>query len=461
MHATWNNTYTRLPEHMFARQQPVPVAAPSGLVLNTALADELGIFFGEDWPEFIAGNQVPMGADPIAQAYAGHQFGHWNPQLGDGRAVLLGEVTGAFGHVDVQLKGAGRTPWSRGGDGRAWYGPVLREYLISESMHALGIPTTRALAAAATGESILREPGPLPGAVICRTASSHIRVGTFQYFASREDIPALEALLDHAIARHYPQAQNADGFLGQAVAAQARLIAQWMGVGFIHGVMNTDNSHVGGLTIDYGPCAFMDDFVPTKVFSSIDRQGRYGYSNQPNLAAWNMAQLATALLPLAENTEAAIARYTEIVKGFGDIFEAEYAKVFAAKLGLSTGSQSSALIEQFLKMMGQTGADFTQSFRALGSDEVARHIGEHPEFVSWHADWLASADLTRLKQINPALIPRNHLVEAMIDQSVAGNMQMFHVLHAALQTPFVTPPNPEFMEPPKAHEVVQETFCGT
>jgi uncharacterized protein YdiU (UPF0061 family) len=314
MHATWNNTYTRLPEHMFARQQPVPVAAPSGLVLNTALADELGISFGEDWPEFITGNQVPMGADPIAQAYAGHQFGHWNPRLGDGRAVLLGEVTGAFGHVDVQLKGAGRTPWSRGGDGRAWYGPVLREYMISESMHALGIPTTRALAAAATGESILREPGPLPGAVICRTASSHIRVGTFQYFASREDIPALEALLDHAITRHYPQAQNADEFLGQAVAAQARLIAQWMGVGFIHGVMNTDNSHVGGLTIDYGPCAFMDDFVPTKVFSSIDRQGRYGYSNQPNLAAWNMAQLATALLPLAENTEAKIARYTEIVK---------------------------------------------------------------------------------------------------------------------------------------------------
>jgi uncharacterized protein YdiU (UPF0061 family) len=197
------------------------------------------------------------------------------------------------------------------------------------------------------------------------------------------------------------------------------------------------------------------------VFSSIDRQGRYGYSNQPNLAAWNMAQLATALLPLAENTEAAIARYTEIVKGFGDIFEAEYAKVFAAKLGLATSSQSSALTEQFLKMMGQTGADFTQSFRALGSDEVARHIGEHPEFVSWHADWQASADLIRLNQINPALIPRNHLVEAMIDQSVAGNMQIFHVLYAALQTPFVTPPNPEFMEPPKAHEVVQATFCGT
>ena len=244
-------------------------------------------------------------------------------------------------------------------------------------MHALGIPASRALAAAATGESILREPGPLPGAVICRTASSHIRVGTFQYFASREDIPALEALLDHAIARHYPQAQNADGFLGQAVAAQARLIAQWMGVGFIHGVMNTDNSHVGGLTIDYGPCAFMDDFVPTKVFSSIDRQGRYGYSNQPNLAAWNIAQLATALLPLAENTEAAIARYTEIVKGFGDIFEAEYAKLFAARLGLSTGSQSSALIVQFLTMFGQTGADCTQSFRRLASAALSRHICSH------------------------------------------------------------------------------------
>ena len=461
MHATWNNSYAGLPEQMFARQTPTPVDAPAGLVLNTELADELGIKFGKDWPEFIAGNQVSKGADPIAQAYAGHQFGHWNPQLGDGRAVLLGEILSNLGRVDIQLKGSGRTPWSRGGDGRAWYGPVLREYLISESMYALGIPTTRALAAAATGENIQREPGPLPGAVICRTASSHIRVGTFQYFASRNDIEALQALLDHAISRHCPKAKNTEDFLKIAVAAQARLIAQWMGVGFIHGVMNTDNSHVGGITIDYGPCAFMDDFVPTKVFSSIDHQGRYGYNNQPNLAAWNMAQLATALLPLANDTDAAIEKYTKIVQDFSGLFEVEYAKVFSKKIGLKPSFESAKLIKKLLGMMDQTGADFTQSFRALGSDEILRHIGEHPDFGSWHDNWSQTANLENLNQVNPAMIARNHLVESMITQSVAGDIQPFHDLNAALKSPFITPQNPEFIAVPNANAVVHQTFCGT
>ena len=461
MQAAWDNSYSRLPEQVFVRHNPIPVASPSGLALNRDLAEELGIIFSKDWAEFMVGNQIPNGSDPITQAYAGHQFGHWNPQLGDGRAVLLGEVSGSFGRVDIQLKGAGRTPWSRGGDGRAWYGPILREYVISESMHALGIPTTRALAAVATGESVLREPGPLPGAVICRTASSHIRVGTFQYFASRKDLTALKALLDYSIARHYPQAKNAEEFLEAAVNSQACLIAKWMGVGFIHGVMNTDNSHVGGITIDYGPCAFMDNFLPTKVFSSIDRQGRYGYSNQPNIAAWNMAQLATALLPLADDQNAAIKSYTEIVHSFADIFEIQYANVFSAKLGLSSCTESTALIEQLLKMMAQVGADFTQSFRALGTDDIGYYIGEHADFNLWRDAWMQSADHDKLNDINPAVIARNHTVEAMIAKSVAGDMQPFHSLNATLKNPFVTPQNSAFARAPEDNELVHQTFCGT
>ena len=461
MRAKWDNSYARLPGQVFVRHDPVPVAAPSGLALNQPLAEELGIVFGTDWADFIAGNQVPRGSDPITQAYAGHQFGHWNPQLGDGRAVLLGEVSGDFGRVDIQLKGAGRTPWSRGGDGRAWFGPILREYVISESMHSLGIPTTRALAAVATGEKVLREPGPLPGAIICRTASSHIRVGTFQYFASRKDITALAALLSYSIERHYPQAANAEEFLDAAVKSQARLIAKWMGVGFIHGVMNTDNSHVGGITIDYGPCAFMDDFVPTKVFSSIDRQGRYGYSNQPNIAAWNMAQLATALLPLADDQDAAIVRYSDIVHSFMDIFQIEYAKIFSAKLGLSLCTESTALTEKLLNMMAQVGADFTQSFRALGTDDISKFIGEHPDFSQWHDAWIQSTDHYKLNNINPAVIARNHLVEAMIKKSISGNMELFHSLNNTLKTPFVTPQNPNFSKPPENNELVHQTFCGT
>ena len=461
MQAAWDNSYSRLPEQVFVRHNPIPVASPSGLALNRDLAEELGIIFSKDWAEFMVGNQIPNGSDPITQAYAGHQFGHWNPQLGDGRAVLLGEVSGSFGRVDIQLKGAGRTPWSRGGDGRAWYGPILREYVISESMHALGIPTTRALAAVATGESVLREPGPLPGAVICRTASSHIRVGTFQYFASRKDLTALKALLDYSIARHYPQAKNAEEFLEAAVNSQACLIAKWMGVGFIHGVMNTDNSHVGGITIDYGPCAFMDNFLPTKVFSSIDRQGRYGYSNQPNIAAWNMAQLATALLPLADDQNAAIKSYTEIVHNFADIFEIQYASVFSAKLGLSSCTESTALIEQLLKMMAQVGADFTQSFRALGTDDIGHYIGGHADFNLWRDAWMQSADHDKLNDINPAVIARNHTVEAMITKSVAGDMQLFHSLNNTLKNPFVTPQNSAFSWAPKDNELVHQTFCGT
>ena len=462
MQANWNNSYAALPAQMFTRQAPVPVAAPKALMLNAEHAEELGITFGEDWPLFMAGNQIPQGADPIAQAYAGHQFGHWNPQLGDGRAVLLGEVIGPQGRFDIQLKGAGRTAWSRNGDGRAWYGPVLREYLISEAMHALGIPTTRALAAVATGETILREQGPLPGAVICRTASSHIRVGTFQYFAARDDTQALEALLQQAIERHYQKAQTVEQFLSAAVAAQARLVAQWMGLGFIHGVMNTDNSHVGGITIDYGPCAFMDEFVPMKTFSSIDRQGRYAYGNQPNLAAWNMAQLATALLPLTEDREASIARFTEIVQGFGDIFDREYAAVFARKIGLTPSEETGVLVDGLLRMMANIGADYTLCFRALATGKSQAYLGAHPDFADWHARWQAAGPAQgALALVNPAIIPRNHLMEAMISEAVAGDMQLFHVLHEALKAPFSHCDTPRFNAPPDPQEVVTQTFCGT
>ena len=462
MQADWNNSYAALPAQMFTRQAPVPVAAPKALMLNAEHAEELGITFGEDWPLFMAGNQIPQGADPIAQAYAGHQFGHWNPQLGDGRAVLLGEVIGPQGRFDIQLKGPGRTAWSRNGDGRAWYGPVLREYLISEAMHALGIPTTRALAAVATGETILREQGPLPGAVICRTASSHIRVGTFQYFAARDDTQALEALLQQAIERHYQKAQTVEQFLSAAVAAQARLVAQWMGLGFIHGVMNTDNSHVGGITIDYGPCAFMDEFVPMKTFSSIDRQGRYAYGNQPNLAAWNMAQLATALLPLTEDREASIARFTEIVQGFGDIFDREYAAVFARKIGLTPSEETGVLVDGLLRMMANIGADYTLCFRALATGKSQAYLGAHPDFADWHARWQAAGPAQgALALVNPAIIPRNHLMEAMISEAVAGDMQLFHVLHEALKAPFSHCDTPRFNAPPDPQEVVTQTFCGT
>ena len=462
MQAKWDNSYAALPSQMFTRQAPVPVAAPKGLMLNSDHAEELGIIFGEDWPVFLAGNQIPLGADPIAQAYAGHQFGHWNPQLGDGRAVLLGEVLGPLGRFDVQLKGAGRTAWSRNGDGRAWYGPVLREYMISEAMHALGIPTTRALAAVSTGETILREQGPLPGAVICRTASSHIRVGTFQYFAARDDKQALDALLQHAIKRQYPEAQTAERFLSAAVTAQARLIAQWMGVGFIHGVMNTDNSHVGGITIDYGPCAFMDDFVPMKTFSSIDRQGRYAYGNQPNLAAWNMAQLATALLPLTEDRDASIIRFTEIVQSFGDIFDREYSAIFSRKIGLPSDQETDALIDGLLKMMADIAADFTLCFRALAMGDLHAHLGAHPDFADWHARWQAAEPAqAELAQVNAAIIPRNHLIEAMIADAVAGDLRLFHALHGALKTPFSHCENPRFAAPPSPQEIVTKTFCGT
>ena len=461
MNANWDNTYASLPVEMYKKQTPTPVTSPSGLALNNSLAEELGILFDNDWFEYISGNKLPNGADPISQAYAGHQFGHWNPQLGDGRAILLGEVIGSFGRVDLQLKGAGRTPWSRSGDGRAWYGPVLREYLVSEAMHALGIPTTRALAAAATGEKILREQGPLPGAVLCRTASSHIRVGTFQFFASQNDLQSLQSLFDYTIKRHFPESKTIEDLLEQAVQKHASLVANWMGVGFIHGVMNTDNSHIAGITIDYGPCAFMDHFIPTKVFSSIDRQGRYAYNNQPKMAAWNLAQLATALLPLASERESAIKRYTEIIHGFADVFEKANSRVHSKKIGHEPSKKSKELTQTLLKMMAQQGADYTQTFRALGEGKVDKYIGSHIDFPHWHESWSEGVNTEDLCQINPAIIPRNHLIEEMINKAINGDMELFNTLKSALDNPFKNPKNSKLSMPPEKNEMVTATFCGT
>lgn len=461
MKADWDNTYARLPVKLYQHQLPTPVASPSGLVLNKNLAEELGISFGNDWFEYISGNKIPEGSNPISQAYAGHQFGRWNPQLGDGRAILLGEVTGDFGHVDLQLKGAGRTAWSRSGDGRAWFGPILREYLVSEAMHALGVPTTRALAAAATGEEIFREQGPLPGAVICRAASSHIRVGTFQYFSSRKDLESLQSLFDYTVKRHFPATETVEDLLQKTVQKHANLVARWMAVGFIHGVMNTDNSHIAGITIDYGPCAFMDHFVPNKVFSSIDRQGRYAYDNQPKIAAWNLAQLATALLPLAGERDSAIKRYTEIIHGFSNLFEKAYNQIYSQKIGHDASRESSKLIQILLNMMAEQGADYTQTFRALGEGKVEEHIGGHPDFKQWYKNWSNGTKTENLYRINPAIIPRNHLIEEMIDKSITGDMELFHTLKFALNTPFENPQNPKLTMPPKANEVVDATFCGT
>ncbi len=462
----FDNSYARLPGKFHVFQDPQPVAAPELLVINLGLADELGI--DPDWirseaaVRTFAGNELPEGAEPLAQAYAGHQFGGWVPQLGDGRAVLLGEVIDRTGQRrDIQLKGAGRTPWSRGGDGRAWLGPVLREYLVSEAMHALGIPTTRALAAVATGETVQREQA-YPGAVLTRVAASHLRVGTFQYFAARGDHEAIRTLVDHAIKRHYAQAETALDLLNAVVARQAELIAGWMSVGFIHGVMNTDNMAISGETIDYGPCAFMDAYNPETVFSSIDRMGRYAWRNQPEIAVWNLAQFATCLLPLMGERDKAIEQATEAVHRFPTHYARAWLERFARKLGIERPREGDAqLVEAFLKGLADTGADFTNSFRDLASRDVPENLS------GWKVDWLARlADEVdweeRIRRANPAYIARNHRVEAMIQAAVTGDLSLFRELSDILDTPFNDHPGKEgYRAPPAPGEEVLQTFCGT
>ena len=466
--APFDNSYAALPEGFFSRINPTPVANPRLLAFNESLASSLGLEFAtkDDLAFVLGGNELPVGADPLAQLYAGHQFGSYNPQLGDGRAILLGEVVDRSGkRRDIQLKGSGRTPYSRGGDGRAWLGPVLREYVVSEAMHALGIPTTRALAAVATGEDVYRETA-LPGAVLTRVASSHLRVGTFQVYAHRGEIENLRLLTQYAIERHYPDADGPMGLLRAVCDRQADLIASWMSVGFIHGVMNTDNCAISGETIDYGPCAFMDAFHVNRVFSSIDRQGRYAFSNQPQIAVWNMAQLATALLPLLENSDAALAEATQIVHAMSDQIETAWRTPFAAKIGITSPTkQDRALIDDLLVLMQKDGADFTNSFRALSGDDAVAQFTDRVGFAAWQEKWrarLAAEDDPEevMNAANPVIIPRNHRIEEMIQAAVAGDMAPFNRLMDALATPF-TATDPELHRPPSQDEIVPATFCGT
>ncbi len=472
MTIAFDNSYARLPERFFHRQPPVAVTAPKLIAVNRALARRLGLdpdaLAAPEWIEVFAGNRVPEGAAPLAQAYAGHQFGGWVPQLGDGRALLLGEIVAPDGaRFDLALKGSGPTPFSRRGDGRAGLGPVLREYILSEAMAALGVPTTRALAAVTTGEPVWRET-PLPGAVLARVAASHIRVGTFQYFAAREDAEALAVLADHVIARHYPGAAGPLGLLEAVTEAQARLIARWMSLGFIHGVMNTDNMAVSGETIDYGPCAFMDEYDPAKVFSSIDQFGRYAYGNQPKIALWNLAQFASCLLPLMGEEGPAIEAATEAINRFADLYQAEWLRLFRAKIGISVAAEEdAALITGLLSRMAEGRADFTRTFRGLAEGTAAAEFADPASFAAWEAEWrkrlAAEADPEAvMAAANPASIPRNHRVEEAIRAATAGDFAPFHRLNAVLARPFDRRAEAEgYDAAPGPEELVTRTFCGT
>lgn len=486
----FNNSYIKLPERFFSRQLPTPVAAPLMIRANYALARELGIDPAWlDTPEalqVLAGNEILPAAAPIATVYAGHQFGHWNPQLGDGRAVLLGEVIGNDGQrYDIQLKGAGETPYSRRGDGRSPLGPVLREYIVSEAMAALGVPTTRSLAAISSGEKVVRD-ALLPGGILTRVASSHIRIGTFQFFAARGDNDAVRALADHVIARHFPTLASSEqpylALLEAVIARQAALVAQWQQLGFIHGVMNTDNMLISGETIDYGPCAFMDDHHPDKVFSSIDQGARYAYGNQPSIAQWNLVWFAQALLPLLSDSEAkAVALAETALDTFPATYQPHYETGMLAKLGIHEHNDANvALLNRLLTLMSDTAADHSLTFRrlservnpALENDASIAGIYELPEsFTSWITQWqtqLAREPLPAAERqhqmfaVNPVFIPRNHLVEEVIQAANQGQFQPFHDLVERLADPYhYAAIHEHYAKPPRPEQVVCKTFCGT
>jgi uncharacterized protein YdiU (UPF0061 family) len=489
MQVDFTHSYSALPPHFYRRVLPTSVGNPHLVIFNRSLAEELGLdpdIMEEQAAALFSGNQLPPEANPIAMAYAGHQFGGFVPQLGDGRAILLGELQGRDGALrDIQLKGAGPTPFARNGDGRAALGPMLREYLISEAMHALRIPTTRSLAVVATGEQVLRE-RPLPGAVLTRVAASHIRVGTFQYFAARGDYDAIRALLDYVIARHYPDAREAPipalAMLQAIAQRQAALIADWMRVGFIHGVMNTDNMAISGETIDYGPCAFMDHYHPNTVFSSIDHAGRYAYANQPAIAQWNLARLAETLLPLIDaDTDKAIGLATEVLQAFMAQFEAQLFTQMCRKIGLAHELEGDAdLINRLLAAMQESAADFTLTFRRLAAvaesvnaEPTLRELfAQSPGIDDWVRDWRerlvsdpqsAAERGASMRRVNPAIIPRNHRVEeALSAASERGDYQPFRRLLAILQHPYDDHPEAGGYErPPQPSERVLQTFCGT
>jgi serine/tyrosine/threonine adenylyltransferase len=482
------NNYARLPPRFFSRVEPTPVAAPRLIKCNQGLAEQLQLDLDcndERLAQIFSGNRLLPGSDPLAMVYAGQQFGHFVPQLGDGRAILLGEARDINNCLqDVHLKGAGKTPYSRGGDGRAALGPVLREYIVSEAMTALGIASTRTLAAVTTGENVFRD-GPVAGAVLTRTAASHVRVGTFQYFAARGDGEALRILADFVIERHYPHLAGGPTpylkLLESVVLRQADLVARWLHVGFIHGVMNTDNTTVSGETIDFGPCAFLDVYDPDAVFSSIDRQRRYAYSNQATIAQWNLARFAETLLPLIDaDSERAVAMATEAVKTFGPAFEDRWLAGMRSKLGLRIAQAGdAALIQQLLGIMQRTALDFTQTFRSLcsltgrdseGSQAIEKNAD--PALVEWLAAWTARgaaesvspAERSQLmRTANPKYIPRNHRIEELIAAAVEhADFSLFERLLAVLSRPFDEQPSAEsYAMAPRPEERVLQTFCGT
>ncbi|WP_103257054.1 protein adenylyltransferase SelO [Tabrizicola aquatica] len=476
MTIAFEHSYARDLPGTYLRARPDAAPAPRLLVLNQALATDLGLHLTEaEATDWFSGAALPPDADPIAQAYAGHQFGGFSPQLGDGRAHLLGEVVAPDGRrVDIQLKGSGRTPFSRGGDGKAAIGPMLREYLISEFMAAAGVPTTRSLAVVATGEEVWRETK-LPGAVLARVAASHLRVGTFQFFAARGDRDQVKALADYAIARHYPDlAEAANPYLAlldAVIDRQAALVAEWMGLGFIHGVMNTDNMAISGETIDYGPCAFMEGYAPGTVFSSIDHQGRYAYANQPLILAWNLARLAETLVPLLDaNQDKAIEIANDRLTGIASRYREAWLAVMRRKLGLlGTDQGDAALADDLLTAM--QGADWTLTFRRLADEAALRPLfADFTPMEAWLPRWRARADAgvgagvgagvaDRLAQANPAVIPRNHQVEEALSAATDGDMTPFHALLAAIQAPFAE--SEPYMLPAPTGFGHYVTFCGT
>jgi uncharacterized protein YdiU (UPF0061 family) len=485
----FDNSYARLPANFYARVEPTPVAEPWLIKLNRTLAEELQLDIAaleRDGAAIFSGNKIPEGAEPLAIAYAGHQFGTFVPQLGDGRAILLGEVIDRNGQRrDIQLKGSGQTPYSRRGDGRAALGPVLREYIVSEAMHALGVPTTRALAATVTGQPVYREQI-LPGAVFTRVAASHIRVGTFQFFAARGDMESVKTLADYVIDRHYPELKEDEKpypSLFKAVAArQAALIAKWLHIGFIHGVMNTDNMTISGETIDFGPCAFLDAYDPKKVFSSIDQFGRYAYANQPAIGQWNLARLAETLVPLFDPVaDTAVNLANDVLTEYGSIFQNHWLDGMRRKIGLSTAEDGDlGLVQSLLTLMHKGNADYTLTFRRLAvSAEDARadvqlsNLFGNPEALApWLTEWRGRLErepqqpaecAKAMRAVNPAFIPRNHRVEQAIEAAIDNaDFSLFEALLDVTARPYDDQPqHVNYAEPPKPGEEVLQTFCGT
>lgn len=476
----FDNSYTRLPEPFYAETNPEEAPSPELVVFNHPLAESLGLdaesLQSEAGVDFLAGNRIPEGAEPIAQAYAGHQFGHFT-MLGDGRAVLLGEqITPEGKRVDIQLKGSGRTPFSRGGDGRAGLGPMLREFIISEAMQSLGIPTTRSLAVVVTGAPVYREET-LEGAVLTRVAASHIRVGTFQYAAARQVVEDLRTLADYTIERHYPEVANDPNpyvaLLQKVIEMQSSLIAKWQLVGFIHGVMNTDNMAISGETIDYGPCAFMDTYDPATVFSSIDREGRYAYGNQPGIAEWNLARFAETLLPLFdEDQEKAIDIAQQTLSGFAKMYHGQWLSGMRNKLGLfNEEEQDETLVKDLLNLMKDNQADYTNTFRALTINDLnALPMCKTQEFDKWHASWKErlerqpesdSATKQLMRDSNPSIIPRNHRVEEALKAAIDGDFSVLEKLLDALANPFAYSTEQEKYVAPSISATPYRTFCGT